>query len=123
MAGWMNMRKHVAGVLAPLEAAGIPVCFTKWAPLNDDDQLPASYLTYFEMLRQDELMTDDDEDQRGRYMQIDIWSVEPTEDIAQRVRDLMKAAHFLMRDDMDIPEDGTGTYHSMSRWLYIEEVR
>ena len=119
MTQWLNIREWVYDALEPL---GVPAMYMQWAPLNDGDRPPPTYITFQEMLAQGELYSDDSLDVRGRYVLVDIWSVNPTEGIARKVRDAMEGAGFVARDERDIPEMETGTFHRAMSWVYYEEV-
>lgn len=118
MGTWRNFRKIVYELLKPL---GVPVFFMQWRPLNDEDAPPGTYITYQEMLAQAGQTADNDEQERERYLLVDIWSAEPTEEIAQKVRDALEGTGFIRRDERDMPDE-PGYFHRTSTWLYIEEV-
>jgi len=119
VAEWLNIRERVYETLLPL---GVPAMYMQWQPLDDGDRPPATYITYQEMLAQGELYSDDTPDVRGRYVLVDIWSVDATEGIAAMVREALEGAGFRARDERDIPEPETGTFHRAMSWVYYEEV-
>lgn len=119
MGTWSNLREIVFDLLSP---AGVDVYYQMWKPLQDQDIPPDTYITYQEMLAQNGQMADDAAQERERYLLVDIWSTEPREDVAQAVRDALEGAFFYLRDERDVPETDTGTYHRTSTWITYEEA-
>lgn len=108
-------------LIRALAACGVPAFFHAWKKTAQLPSLPATYITYNEMLFQHALMADDVPCVNERYARVSIWSDGDTAPIADLVRTGMEGEGFLLRDAQDIYESDTGTYHWASSWVLYEE--
>lgn len=105
-----------------LASCGVPAFFHAWKKTAQHPVLPATYITYHEMLFQHELMADDAPLINGRYARVSVWSDGDTAPIAALVCAGMTGEGFLLRDAQDLFEEDTGTYHWASNWVLYEEA-
>ena len=112
----MNTREIVHSALEGLD---IPVFFHAWRPAYDKEPPPPLYITFHEMLNQTELSAEDTELIDGHYIALDIWGDEPTEETAEKVRNAMREMGAARRDERDIYEEDTKTYHRAMTWWFF----
>jgi hypothetical protein len=115
----MNVRESVCEAL---KAVGAPVLFQAWQPVRSGDVPPETYITFTEMLNQPELCADGSEWIEGRYIALDIWSAVATEAMAKKVRSAMRRAGWIRRDERDLYEEDTKTFHRAMAWVDFKEV-
>ena len=76
---------------------------------------------FFEYLEQPELFGDGEEEARGHYVQVDIFSKGDATKLIDDVMSRMEAAGFEYLSSEDLYEDDTQTYHRAIRYYYLEE--
>lgn len=104
-------------VKAALAGCGTPAFFHAWRKTDAYPTLPATYVTYHEMLYRREIMADDAPYMNGRYVTVSVWSGADTATVAAQVVIGMEAAGFILQDARDLYESDTRTYHWVSDWV------
>ena len=110
-----------ARLRAALAGVNLPLFLHAWTRSAAFPAPPKRYITYHEMLRQDELCADDAPAVVGHYLAVSLWSDGDTADTAREIRAALRGAGFLLRDEQDIYEEDTGTYHRAMTWAYYED--
>lgn len=104
-------------VKAALAECGAPAFFHAWRKTDAYPTLPATYVTYHEMLYRREVVADDAPYINGRYVTVSVWSNGATATVAAKVVAGMEAAGFILQDARDLYESDTQTYHWVSDWV------
>jgi len=107
----MEINKIVLDALAPV---GVPVAFQKYSGTEN------TYITFHEYLQNGEDFSDDQEDQTGHYIQIDIWSKTDYTALVTTVKSLLLATGFHRLNEADFYEPDTGIYHKGLKFFYLE---
>lgn len=103
-----------------LAECGAPAFFHAWRKSDAYPTLPATYVTYHEMLYRREVVADDAPYINGRYVTVSVWTSADNVDIAPiaaKVVAGMDAAGFMLQDARDLYESDTKTYHWVSDWV------
>jgi len=107
----MEINKTVLNALASLD---VPVAFQKYSGTE------STYITFHEYLQNGEDFSDDQEDQTGHYIQIDIWSKSDYTSLVTTIKTLLLAAGFHRLNEADFYEPDTGIYHKGLKFFYLE---
>lgn len=102
-------------IIETLKSLNIPVAFQIYKGSNN------VYITFFEYLQQGEDFSEDEEENIGHYIQLDLWSESDYTDLVKQVKSLMKDAGFKRTSENGLYESDTGIHHYVIRFFYLEE--
>lgn len=113
----MNIYEHTS---AAIEAAGVPAYYQEARRTARRPEIPDTYAVYTRLVTNSPVGADNEDLIEAHYVRVDIYSpLDPASAVAA-VRQSMRAAGFLIRDERDIAEaDG---YHINLSTVYHEEV-
>ncbi|MBU3216649.1 hypothetical protein [Clostridium estertheticum] len=99
-----------------LKTINIPIRFQ----IYDEDE--TTYITYLQYLGQNEKFSEDVEEIKGHYVQINVFSLGDYTDIVTQVELLMKDADFKKTNETDLYEEKTHYFHKGLRYFYAEDL-
>lgn len=103
-------------IINTLQSLDIPVRFQKYTGTA------STYITFFTYLNQGEDYSEDDEENTGYYIQLDIWYKTDIGDLPKQIVNLLKEQGFRKLDIRELPyETDTGIYHTVVSLFYLEE--
>ncbi len=112
-------------IIDTLEPLDIPVCFQTYKGTKQPDgsiKIVYPYITFFEYITQGEAFSDDDEEETGHYIQVDVWSDASYTELVMRVNKLFKNAGFKRSKQADLYEYDTKIFHKGLRYFYLEDL-
>jgi hypothetical protein len=104
----MTINKEILAALKDIKA---PVSF------QTSKSASFPYVTFFTYLDRASLHSDDEENVRGYFVQIDIWSKSDYTGLAKEIHQSMLAANFIRQNYFDLYEKDTKIYHKVMRFL------
>ncbi|MBU3153898.1 hypothetical protein [Clostridium estertheticum] len=99
-----------------LKTINVPIRFQ----IYDEDE--TTYITYLQYLGQNEKFSEDVEEIKGHYVQINVFSLGDYTDIVTKVELLMKEADFKKTNETDLYEEKTHYFHKGLRYFYAEDL-
>ncbi|MCB2354340.1 hypothetical protein [Clostridium estertheticum] len=99
-----------------LKTIKVPIRFQ----IYDEDE--TIYITYLQYLGQNEKFSEDVEEIKGHYVQINVFSLGDYTDIVAQVELLMKDADFKKTNEIDLYEEKTHYFHKGIRYFYAEDL-
>lgn len=100
-----------------LSSLNIPVEYQEYTGEEVD-----MYITFFTYLDQGEDFSEDEEENTGYYIQIDVWYKKDIGDLCKNISNMFKGKDFTKISVRDLPkESDTGIYHTVISLFYLEE--
>ncbi|NFV48091.1 hypothetical protein FDJ70_10565 [Clostridium botulinum] len=107
----MNINKLI---IDTLKDTNVPVKFETY--VGDE----TTYITFSEYLQQGEVFADDGEQATGHYIQINVFSKKNYSKLVDKVKELLKKAGFIRKNEIGLYEPDTQIFHRVIRFFYVE---